>query len=136
MSNFPFPGLMELQTPVSDGLSRKTKLNNHKKSDSLWEGVSLGPYRDGLEYMPEAAVSARMVFSRKSDGALAVLSLTTDTKPGGNEVSIVGNQDNWLFLVSPQKLSLDAGMWFWTFVVTDQIGNDTQTASGTLLITT
>jgi hypothetical protein len=86
--------------------------------------------------MPEAAASARMVFSRKSDGACASLSLTTTAKLGGNEVSIVGNPDNWLFLVSAQKLSLDVGMWFWTFVVTDQVGNDTQTASGTLLITT
>ena len=130
MSNFPFPGVLELQTPVSDALSRRTKLTNHKKSNSLWEGVGLGPYRDGLEYMPEAAASARMIFSNKSDGVCTKLVLSSVD----GKVHIIGSPDNWLFGVVPQNLPLDVGMWFWTFEVVDVVGNNTQVANGTLLV--
>ncbi len=138
MSNLQFsiPGLMDLQTPTSDGLPPVLKLANHSASDSEWVGISsIGPITEDGDPMEVAAASARMEFAPTSDGKYPLFSLSTTLAEGDGTIVIEGASANWLFTVPPQALPLPAGLWFWTFRVTDVNATARLIYRGTIIIT-
>lgn len=131
--NFSIPGLMEMQSPISDSLPPIIPLTPHSASDTLWYGIqSIGPVTvDGMPFTAPAAV-AELVFSRIApfydrDQPLVLSSVT-------GAVSIDGAAA-WLFSVPPQPLPLAVGTWRWTFSVTDTEGVTKKLYEDDILIT-
>ena len=141
MFNFQcsIPGLMELQSPGSDGLPTVLKLANHSASDSQWTGISsIGPITEDGDPMDVPAASARMEFAPTSDGKYPLFALSTLTPAlpdGEGTIVIEGDGANWLFTVPPQVLPLPAGLWYWTFRVTDTSAATRLIYRGTIIIT-
>jgi hypothetical protein len=138
MYNFQFsiPGLMELQTPISDDLTSVLKLAPHSQRDSLWVGIdSIGPITEGGAAMSDAAADARIEFSASSDGECARYILTTNPTETEGLINIVGTPADWLFSIPSQSLPLPVGLWCWTFCVTDVVDTSRVIYKGTLLVT-
>ena len=136
MSNpsFSIPGLMEIQTPISDALPQFLHLSPHRASNTLWSGIaSIGPVTVNGTSMPYPAVNAWLEFFDRStpDAPVCVLSNIADLD---GDITIVEPASAWAFVVPEQPLPVAPGMWDWRFRVEDSAGSVTTIYDGDILI--
>lgn len=119
--NFAVPGLMPIDSEKYELLPVFLHLSPHRVSDTLWGGLSsIGPITDNGGPMAYPAASARMEFTPVFDQEATPYTLSTEDET----VLIEGDPAAWLFVVPPQPLVQDTGMWYWRFFVTDTNGTD------------
>lgn len=132
---FALPGLMALQTPISDTLTLVHSLDPHSVVNSLWQGiVTIGPIVTSDATPLPDAVSAELEFSTDSDFEHIEYVLTT-TPDGGQGNLTITDATTWLFEVPEQPLPLSPALWYWRFKVTDASEETQRIYRGTLLVT-
>lgn len=130
--NFAIPGLMEMQSPVSDALPPFVSLPPHSASTTNWDGIeSIGPVTNDGSSMAFAAASVVMEFAR--------VHLTDDVTPEHTITSegggiVINDAAAWLFEVPPQPLPLTFGLWEWTIKITDTSGAVLRLYDGSIYI--
>lgn len=130
--NFTIPGLMAMQSPVSDSLPAVSALAPHHMANSPWQGIELiGPVTLNEEPMPSAAVSAVMEFCRTSDFYPdEVIELLTSA----DGHIVITDAAAWTFEIPDQPLELESGMWYWRVIVTAADDSKLVVYSGTIIL--
>lgn len=130
-SQFTIPGLMEIQSPLSDAVPLIHRLPSYSRANSQWGGIAVvGPY---FQNEPTVATRALMEMSLNSDMTLPFYTLDSVSSEPRGEIDII-NSVSWQFSVPPQPLPLRAGLWYWTFKVETFGGAIFQVDSGRLLV--
>ncbi len=133
---FSVPGLMEIQSPISDSIPPITRLPGYSRANSQWGGIDVvGPYREeGSEDPPaESAVRALMILSINSDLSCPSYVLDSEEDEIHGDITIT-DADDWSFSVPAQALPLRAGLWYWSFRVVDSAGATREIDAGRLMV--
>jgi hypothetical protein len=131
--SFAIPGLMEMQTPVSDNLPVFLALAPHKFTDALWVGIPTAGPVFGVDDAPGIAlVGVTMLFERESPfcNRDAPLELTVENSGVTITDAVAG-----MFSVPPQPLPLAPGTWRWSIRVATSSSDSTTIYEGNISVT-
>lgn len=130
--NFSIPGLMEMQTPVSDAAPKPLTLEPHNTANTNWVGVSeIGPFTRNGSAMPFPASRVRFVFYTRFGYREPVWEI--DSEPGADGDIVISDAATWFFSIPEQPLHLEPGLWEWELFVTDSRGVEEKIYDGTLV---
>lgn len=130
---FAIPGLMEMQSPISDMLPLYFALESHSAANSLWRGIpTVGPITLGDAGPLPTATVAVLRFYRESPfyDREPALELTSPTA-----VVIGDATDAWVFDIPPQPLPLAVGKWLFDLSVGYNVSDTVIVMRGHILIT-
>lgn len=133
---FAIPGLMEMQTPVSDGLTVYAELDPYSISDTLWAGIErVGPITMNGEPLDPPATYAEMSFASAEAGVPPAYTLNTEPSASNGTITIASDQASQWFVVPAQELPLWTGLWYWIFRVRDADDKSITVSRGTIRVT-
>jgi hypothetical protein len=131
--NFAIPGLMELQTPVSNSIPQRLSLEPHNSQNTNWIGISeIGPFTRNGDPMPFPA--ARVIFTLYTRFGVKEPVWEIDSEAGADGLAVIEDAAAWFFNIPEQPLMLEPGLWEWDFAVTDSRGIKEKIYEGVLLI--
>jgi len=128
---FAIPGLMEMQSPVSDALDKPDVLEPHDRNNTNWIGIaSIGPMTINGERPPYAASVVTMEFWQPYSNERVLFS----SEPGGQGIIFIEDGDTWEFAIPEQPLNPTPGLWTWEIKVTNSQDNVTPLSRGQIIV--
>jgi hypothetical protein len=128
---FSIPGLMEMQSPVSDALEEVVMLAPHDRNNTNWIGIaSIGPTTINDEQPPYPAEVITMEFWQPYSNE----SLLFSSDPGGDGIIIIEDDVTWEFSIPSQPLDPTPGLWNWEVKVKNSQDNVTPLSRGQIII--
>jgi len=130
-TKFAIPGLMEMQSPVSDALEEVVMLEPHDRNNTNWIGIaSIGPITINDESPPYQATIVTMEFWQPYSNERLLFS----SEPDCDGIIVIEDGDTWEFAIPEQPLDPTPGLWNWEIKVTNSQDNVTPLSRGQIII--
>lgn len=130
-TKFAIPGLMEMQSPVSDALDKPEVLEPHDRNNTNWIGIaSIGPMTINDESPPYPAAIVTMEFWQPYSNERLLFS----SEPDGDGIIVIEDANTWEFAIPAQPLDPTPGLWNWEIKVTNSQDNVTPLSHGQIII--
>ncbi len=133
MTEFSIPGLMPIDSPVTEVTPQFLSLEPHNHSDTDWIGISsIGPMTINGETPAVAAERILMEFIPQLYPERECV--VFDSEPDADGTITIEDGETWQFAIPAQPLPLFPGLWDWVIRVVTEEDKSVQLYKGQILI--